>query len=297
MFLGELAALGTAVCWSGTAVFFSYSGQRIGSEVVNRSRLLFAFLFLAITHWFLEGTPFPVGVESFRWGWLGISSLLGLVLGDSLLFQAFVVIGPRLSTLLMATVPIFSVLFDWILFKETVTGPELTGILLTVGAVGWVVTERRRGATVVENKRYKQGLLLGFGGALGQVTNLVTAKYGMVGGFSSLSATIIRIFVAICILWILTVARGRVRYTFRQWRNRQAFPALVGGSIAGPFLGIWLSLIAIQLSPLGIASTLMALPPVLLIPIEYLVYRKPISLRGIIGTIIAFAGVALIFLA
>ena len=48
MIWGELAALATAVCWSFTAIFFSYSGRRVGSDVVNRSRLLFALLLLLI---------------------------------------------------------------------------------------------------------------------------------------------------------------------------------------------------------------------------------------------------------
>ena len=111
---GEIAALATAVCWSFTAIFFSISGQRIGSDVVNRSRLLFAFIFLLIAHRLLEGVFFPQGVETFRWGWLALSSVLGLVLGDAFLFRAFVEIGPRLSMLMMATVPIISALFGWV---------------------------------------------------------------------------------------------------------------------------------------------------------------------------------------
>lgn len=94
----------------------------------------------------------------------------------------------------------------------------------------------------------------------------------------------------------LALLRGQVRTTLRQWRNRQAFPAMIGGSIAGPFLGIWLSLVAIQLTRLGIASTLMALPPVLLIPVEFVVFKKPVSVRGMVGTAVAFIGVMLLFL-
>ena len=60
MFIGEIAALATAVCWSLTAMFFSFSGRIAGSAVVNRSRLLFAFLFLTITHLVLQGTVFPL---------------------------------------------------------------------------------------------------------------------------------------------------------------------------------------------------------------------------------------------
>jgi drug/metabolite transporter (DMT)-like permease len=54
--------------------------------------------------------------------------------------------------------------------------------------------------------------------------------------------------------------------------------------------------VAIQLTRVGIAATLMALPPVILIPLGYLIYRERVSRRGIIGTLIAFVGVAIIFL-
>ncbi|MCZ7665740.1 MAG: DMT family transporter [Chloroflexi bacterium] len=157
---GELAAIGTAVCWSLTAVFFSYSGRKIGADVVNRSRLIFALLFLAIMHMLLEGSLFPQDVAPFRWWWLGVSGILGLVLGDTFLFKAYVMIGPRLSMLMMSSVPIFSVLFGWLLFDESITSVEMVGILLAVGGIGWVVTEKQLGLTMVENKAYKAGLFL-----------------------------------------------------------------------------------------------------------------------------------------
>lgn len=293
---GELAAFATSICWSGTAIFFSYSGRRVGAEVVNRSRLLFAFLFLLIAHKLVEGTIFPTGVEPFRWGWLAVSSVLGLVLGDSFLFQAYVLIGPRLSMLLMSTVPIYSVIFGRFLFGETISAVESAGIALTVAGIGWVVTEKREGKTIVENKDYGRGLLFGLAGAFGQVANLVTARYGLVGGFSTVSATTIRILVAIVIMWGFALFRGTAGYTFRQWRHPKILPVMLAGSFVGPFLGIWFSLLAVQLARLGIASTLMALPPVLLLPMEYLVYKRPPSRRGVAGTLVAFAGVALIFL-
>ncbi len=292
---GELAAIGTAVMWSLTAVFFSYSGRRVGSQVVNRSRLLFAFLFLNIAHLIFEGTLFPWGTEPYRWFWFAVSSILGLVLGDTFLFQAYVLIGPRLSMLLMASVPIYSAIFGWLLFGEQIAPLELTGILLAVAGIGWVVTEKRRGKTQVEEKQYRRGILFGMAGALGQVANLVTARYGLVGGYPTVSATLIRIFVAILVLWGMAVLTRQVRYTFAQWRDVKAFRAIVAGAFVGPFLGIWLSLIAVQNARLGIAATLMALPPILLIPIEYFAYGQRVSRRSIVGTAVAILGVALIF--
>ena len=294
--LGQLAALGTAFCWSLTAIFFSYSGRLVGSAVVNRSRLLFALFFVGITHFFLQGTIFPTGVEPYRWGWLALSAILGLVLGDTFLFQAFVLVGPRLSTLMMATVPILSTFMAWIFLKETVSASEIVGIALTVAGIAWVVTERRSGEVVVQEKKYVRGLAFAFLGAVGQAANLIAAKYALGDDFPTISASAIRILVAMVILWAAAAFQGQFRHTIRQWQNRDAFKAIIGGTIAGPFIGIWLSLAAVQLAPVGLAATLMALPPIILIPIERVLYGTRVSKRGIIGTVIAVSGVALIFL-
>jgi len=294
--VGQLAALGTAICWSFTALFFSYSGRRIGSLVVSQSRLLFALLLLILLHFFLEGSIFPLDAAPFRWGWLSVSSILGLVLGDTLLFYAFVMIGPRLSTLMMSLVPIINTIAGWILFDELLGPLEILGTALAVGGVFWVVSERRRGTDAAAERQYGRGILLGLGGAVGQATNLLTARYGLVGGYSTLSATLIRIFVAVLVLWGIALLRRSAGEMVRSWRDRPAFAALIAGTVVGPVLGIWLSLVAVQQARIGIASTLMALPPVLLIPIEYAIDRKPISARSIVGTLIALSGVALILL-
>lgn len=295
-YAGELAALGTAFCWSATAVLFSYSGRRVGSDVVNRTRLLFAFLFLLVSHTVVEGQLFPLDAAPFRWFWLSISSILGLVLGDTFLFRAFVLLGPRLSTLLMATVPIYSTFLGWLLFQETASPRELAGMALAIGGIAWVVTEKQAHRSIVEHKNYRAGILYGLAGALGQVANLVTARYGLVGDYSTVSATLLRITVALVVLWGVTALRSQIGASVKLLRNRQTLLAIGGGAFTGPFLGIWLSLVAIQLAPLGIASTLMALPPILLIPAEYVLYRRPVSRRATLGTAVALIGVALIFL-
>jgi drug/metabolite transporter (DMT)-like permease len=292
--LGQLAALGTAFCWSLTAVFFSHSGRLVGSDVVNRSRRLFAMLFISITHLLLVGTIFPFEAEPYRWGWLALSSVLGLVLGDTFLFRAYVLVGPRLSMLMMSTVPILSTVMASFFLGERVTPVELVGIMITVSGIAWVVTERRTDQVSVENKQYSSGLFFAFLGALGQAANLIAAKFALDGSFPSISATSIRLLVALVILWLLAAFQRQVRYTFRQWRNPIAFRSMIAGSIFGPFLGIWLSLLAVQLAPVGVAATLMALPPVILIPLGYFLYGERVGRRGVVGTIIAFCGVAVI---
>ncbi len=294
--LGQIAALATAFCWSLTAIFFSYSGRLVGSQVVNRSRLIFAMVFIAITHLFLVGTLLPFDAEPYRWGWLALSSILGLVLGDTFLFQAYVLVGPRLSMLMMSTAPILSSIMAWLVLGESLNQYEIVGIMIAVLAIGWVATERRTDKAVVTNKKYWSGLFLAFLGAFGQAANLVTAKLGMDGDFPTISASAIRIFVAMVLLWIIALVRKEAVQTLNHWRNKQAFRAIVAGTVVGPFLGIWFSLMAVQLAPVGVAATLMALPPVILIPLGYIIYRERVSRRGVIGTLVAITGVAIIFL-
>jgi drug/metabolite transporter (DMT)-like permease len=295
-YLGEIAALGTSVCWTFTSIFFTLSGRRVGSLIVNQARLLLAVVFLSVTHLLLLGVLLPDQPGLYRWFWLGLSGVIGLVLGDGFLFQAFVLIGPRRSMLLMALVPIISILMAWLFLGETLSATEIVAIGLTVGGIAWVVSEGEANGVQVDRRRYWLGILAGLGGALGQALGLVASKKGMVGGFSPLSATLMRMMVAAAVIWGFALLRGRAGQSMRALADRQASLAILGGAIAGPFLGVWLSLIAVSLTQVGIAATLMALTPIFLLLPSQWIFKERISLQSVVGTAVAIVGVAIIFL-
>jgi len=296
---GEAAALATALLWSFTSMFFSFSGKRIGSAAVNRGRLLLASLMYAATHLWLYGSPLPLATDGVRLGWLALSAVLGLVLGDSALFQAFVLVGPRIAMLMMAMVPIVSTVLAWLLLGQTMTGTELLGIAVTVCGIAYVVSEPAAEGAHGPSKRddgYKLGIALGLAGAVGQATGLIAAERGLVGGYPALSASFVRMLVAGAILWSLAAFRGQLGPAIRSWRDRPALGSLAAGSVVGPFFGVTLSLYAIQHTRVGLAATLMALTPVFLIPLGRVAYGEKVSRRGVVGTLLAFVGVALILL-
>jgi drug/metabolite transporter (DMT)-like permease len=199
--------------------------------------------------------------------------------------------------LLMALVPIISTLSAWTFLGETLSGPEMLAVALTVGGIAWVVAERGEANGIeVDSRRYWLGILAGVGGAFGQALGLVASKQGMVGGFPPLSATLMRMLVAALAIWSYSWLRGRAGSTLRALADRQTGLAILGGAIAGPFLGVWLSLVAVQLTRVGIASTLMALPPVFVLLPSLWIFEDRISLQALVGTGIAIAGVAVIFL-
>jgi len=295
-YLGEIAALATAVCWAATSLFFTIAGKQVGSQLVNRVRLPLAAFFLTITHLLWQGQALPIHAEPSRWGWLGLSAISGLVVGDALLLQAFVLIGTRLSMLLMTLVPVIGALLAWVFLGETLSLLEIGAIIVTVSSVAWVVSEQRNSNSVDGNPRsYIIGVLCGIGGAFGQALGLILSKRGMAGDFPALSASLMRLLVASAVIWLWALMKGQLRPTIEGLRIRSARWAILGGTVAGPFTGMTLSLAAVQLTHVGIASTLMALSPVLLLPLAHWIFKERITPRAIIGTVVALVGVAMIF--
>ncbi|OQA45117.1 MAG: EamA-like transporter family protein [Chloroflexi bacterium ADurb.Bin325] len=298
-YLGELAALATATMWSFSSIAFTFGGRRVGSVVVNRTRLAMAVLLIGAMHWVLYGRPFPWDAGPQPFFWLALSGFVGLVIGDGMLFQSYVLVGARIGVLLLSLSPIFSALLAWIFLHETLTLPELGAMALALGGVTWVVLERSKGAVEAprEGRNYGLGILFGVGAAACQAIGLVLSKPGLANGFPALSATMIRMFTSMVAIWLIAAATGTAGQTIRRVRaDRRAAQAILIGSIVGPFLGVWLSLVAIQAARVGIASTLIAMTPVITLPLVPIAFKERVSLRAVLGTLVAMAGVALMIL-
>lgn len=139
---GELAALGTSLGFTLGPTFFSLAGRRVGSQVVNRIRLLGAAPLLVLLHFALTGAPLPA-FDATRWLWLALSGLVGLVAGDACLFRAFVLIGPRLTMLVYSLNPLIAALLARVLFGERLGPLQVLAMAVTLAGVGWVVSERQ----------------------------------------------------------------------------------------------------------------------------------------------------------
>lgn len=297
-FAGEVFALGTSLLFSIGATFFTLSSRQLGSAVVNRGRLLAATLALIGGHLLIYGVFFP-SASADQWFWLGASGIIGLTLGDAALFQAFVQIGPRLTMLVFSTAPIWAALVGWAWHGEVMSPQQLLGIAITLAGVLWVVSESQNGNLKIDRRLYLSGLFFAFLGALGQAGGLITAKEGLTGDLPILSGQVIRMSVATLGIWALALAGGPLRATARAWREKpRAAGLMLLGTAFGPVLGVWCSLAAVRYTPeIGVASTLQALPPIFLIPIGYFFLREKVSLRAMVGTVVALVGVAVLFLA
>jgi drug/metabolite transporter (DMT)-like permease len=186
----------------------------------------------------------------------------------------------------------------WFFLNETLSSWQIAGILVTIGGIAWVVMERGGSARLNStNPNHWRGILFGLGAAFGQAGGLILAKLGLAGDFSPISGNAIRMVTAAALLWGITLIQGKALETITIIRhNRRAVLFMFVGVITGPVLGVSLSLLAVQKAEVGVASTLMALPPVFLLPISRLIFKEQFGWRAIAGTIIAIVGVAMLFL-
>lgn len=303
-YIGHAAGIMTALLWTATSLLFTASGRRLGTTALNTIRICFAVGLLATTHRILNGYWIP-HAQTEQVIYLALSGLIGLSIGDQALFTAFVEIGPRLSMLIMTTSPIWAMLFGWIALGETLAPSALLGIGLTVGGVVWVVLEKPK-VTTGSSQRRLRGYVLAMIGAACQAGGLMLSKIGMGHGWLEPSqhmapqtATLIRMSFA---------ALGMIPIVYIHRRRRQpvdSFPRVgsksVGitlalcGAVVGPFLGVWMSLVASDRAPLGVAQTLCSLTPLFILPFAVLIHKEKISKRAVGGAVIAVLGSALLF--
>jgi drug/metabolite transporter (DMT)-like permease len=302
--VGQTAAVATAALWTFCAILFASAGRRIGALSVNAYRIAMAVVLLSLAHLVLRGSPWPAASGG-QWFYMGLSGVIGLALGDFGYFGSLVLIGPRRGVLIMSTAPIFSSVTAYLVLGEVLSAWNLLGIALALGGVVIVILDENIHASEVTPTRRHTvyGVLCGLAGSLGQGIGLVISKYGMMvaGGkgaapLDPLPATLVRMMVAGAFVWLTVIVSGRLPGVLARRRDAAAMLRTAGGATSGPFLGVWLSMVAVSHTVAGVAATLMALMPVMVIPVLWIVYRQRTSWRGMLGAVATVAGVAILFL-
>jgi len=296
--LGGLAGLGAALSWAFASIFFTEASRRLGSALLNRTRLLLAAVLLAGAHYLLYGSLWPSNLTPDGLFWLAISGLAAHVFGDGALYMAYVRVGPRLSMLVGTVTPVLSALLAWAFLGEILAPADAVAVALTLSGVAWVVGEGRGAAGASGGGERRLGLLLALGSTAVQAVGIITARHVLAGGLAPVAAVLVRVTVSAAVMWAWTGLRGQVGSSLRSlYLNRQALASLAAGTITGPLVGASLSLAAVQAVQVGIASTLMAMPPVFLLPLSALVYKEKITVGAVLGTVVAIAGVGLLVMA
>jgi drug/metabolite transporter (DMT)-like permease len=306
-YIGETAGLLTSVFFAVNAIVITRAGAQVGSVIVNRTRVVFALVYLLALNFILFREPLPFEAGSARWTWLALSGIIGLAIGDAFLFQAYISIGPRLGSLLLSLSTVFGVIEAWLLFGESLRPGQIIGIALTLSGILWVVMERgpqpanpQRGLQSAEQyvrpRPALSGIFFGVMAAVGQATGLVLSKQGMLGNFSPISGNVIRMLAAVIVLWLVAAIQKQAGSTVQTLKaNPSAIKLLALAALIGPVIGVSLSLLAVQHTAVGVASVLTSLSPIFMLPFSYLFFKERLGWQPIAGTFLAMVGVVVLF--
>ena len=288
--IGEIASLLTAICWTLSAIYFEKAGRRIGSLSVNIIRIFLGVIFLGITTYFTRGMFFPMDATAYNWFWLGISGIVGFFLGDLFLFKSYTIIGSRTSQLVMSLAPMITAIIGWFFLHEILSIKSILGIVVSVTGIMIAVAGKKLTLNVP-----LRGFLYALGGALGQAVGLILSKKGM-GDYDAVAATQIRAIVAFAAFAILVTFMKRWKRVLFTIRDKKGMKATTIGAIFGPFIGVTLSLYAVQHTSTGIASALMALTPIFIIVPSAIMFKEKITAPQVIGAVISIIGATIFFL-
>lgn len=297
--IGELAAFGTAICWTVSAVFFETASRRIGTLAVNFFKLLGAIVLLSGTAWILRGMPFPSDASRTAWLWLSASGLVGFVVADIFLFNAYVMIGSRTTMLFLALSPPTTALFSFLAVGEVMPHRGLLGMVLVCLGIAAAVLGRNRDTRAEparDRARRRMGYLFAFLASVGQSAGMILTKLGS-AGYDTVAATQIRVLAGMVGFAAVALIASKSHKVFIEApRDGIGIRNTFAGAVFGPFLGVTLSVFALNHTQAGTVSTLIGLAPILIIFPSVLFLKQAVSLWEVLGACVAVGGTVVFFL-
>ncbi len=310
-YTGEILSLSVAVLWTATALFADVASHRLGAMTVNIIRLSFATVFIALILFFTIGVPYPLYAGGKAWFWLGLSALVGYTFGDFCLFNSYLVIGARFGQLFMTLAPPAAAVASWIFLGEKMEGKSWIAMAVTLTGIAIsILGKDSANSSKIKFSLPVKGILLGLGAGIGQGVGLVLSKIGMqhyqmdipadspsdMEFMMPFASTMIRAIVGSAGFIAIMALQKNLGQLSAARKDGKGFRYALLTTIFGPVLGVSLSLMAVQYANAGIAQTLMALTPVLIILPYCLIHKQKVKLREIAGVLVSMIGVSMFFL-
>jgi drug/metabolite transporter (DMT)-like permease len=293
--LGELAALGSALIWAGTSLLFTAAGRVASPVATNAFKTVAATLLFAAVLWVRDGLPWDATLQGRDVLLLAGSGLLGLSLGDSLLFMGYQILGTRRAMLVTSLHPVVGALGAWALLGEVLGWQACLGMALALAGVGLVIGDRMGSLLPADRAHLRLGVLLCVGAAVGQAGGALLAKAALARA-DAFGATQVRVFAGALGLLLFSVLRGETGRWTAGLRRREVLWRVSVASVFGPFLAIWFMLFALKNASTGVVLTLLAMSPIWLLPLGWAFQGDRPTRREVAGAFAAVGGIAVLLM-
>ena len=296
MMLGVLAGLGTACAWAVSSVMNTAASRILGVHRFLMIRQPLAMLIL--------GCACLVAGQFAAYGFTALllalmSGAVGIALSDWAFYEGTQRIGLRATQICHSTNACMTALLGLVFLDEYLGVQGFVGILAVTAGTSLVLIAEQRGQSfwVAANTALGKGVALALLSALVTAVGLILSKEALRQELPPLMLAFIRNLSASCVLWTFGIALHRVRETAKAAREcRQIYLLLAAGCAVGPAGGMWLSMVALEYAPAGIAATLIGMQPLFLLLLLGILERRCPAVGSILGSLLACAGAAMVLL-
>ena len=296
MLLYYLIAILAALCWAIASLISADVTRRIGGLAFNRIRLFFVSIMLISFTFYLD--TWATINQEFLFAIL-LSGIIGVFLGDTLLFIALQKIGPRRNNILFSLAAPFTVILNIIFLHEIMSLINLIGCFIVFFGVVIAIAygssrDKKHRWEVIEGNIYL-GIVFGIAAALCQAIGLIMMKPILSLGADPIASASLRTAISFVFLSFTFF----LNYEIFNQKDSITIKILVQSIISGFLgmaLGMSLLLIALQKADAGIVATLSSTSPIMILILIWLVTKKVPTYAAWIGTILAIIGSGLIFI-
>jgi drug/metabolite transporter (DMT)-like permease len=288
--LGETACLTASLLWAVAVVLFRGPIAAWGPRTANLVKCLLGTALLAATLPFFGGAAAFASTPRLDLVLIALSGLVGLSVGDTLLFAAVRRLGAHKTLVLHSFAPVFAGLL------AAATGERLSAVQLAGAAVVLVGVFVVVGAGDDANGGrgiVSWGVALALLAAFCQGAGVVLAKEGL-GAIGSMPATLLRLAAGTAGLLAAATFVGGLGRLGRALRDTDPMRRMVPATFLGTYLALLLMMFGVAVAPATVAAVLLATSPIFSLVVEAVADRKRPTAMAVIGTIVAVAGVAVL---
>ncbi|MCW4628793.1 MULTISPECIES: DMT family transporter [Marinomonas] len=296
----ELSGLVAALCWTISSLMAPGLIQRFGAMRFNTFRIVIASSILLVICLITQRFDATLWQHAKI---IMLSGLLGIFIGDTMLFTAVHRLGPRRTGVLFATNAPMSILLGWLFLGENLSFNQLFACgLVLVGVVIAILFGRKNSLHAWEQTKGKLsiGILLALGAALGQASGALLSKPALVDGADPIAVSALRVGTGAL---ALVLAYG-LYYRHKQpaeaipfsQLTRFDFMGIAALATIGMVIGMSVLVWGVGNANVGIVTTLSAVVPVLILPGLWITTGQRPAFGAWIGAIFVVAGAAFIIL-
>ena len=295
-FKGEIAALSVAFLWAVTSVVYSRLGKKIPPVLMNLSKGGIAIALIILTILVSGQQLFP-NISTVPFLLLLLSGAVGIGVGDTAYFSALNRLGARRTLLLKTLGPPFAAIVSAIFLKEQLSYTAWIAILLTVLGIAWVISERVNTNLAGSKEQLTHGISFALLSAFTDATGAVLSRAALTDtNISSLWSAMVRLIGGAIILLVwMQFNRRTSDVSMKELRSGRLLGIVALCAFLSTYLGFWLQQISLKFTAAGIAKSLGATSPLFVLPLAILMGEK-VSLRTLLGVLIAVMGVGLLFI-